>query len=237
MLTQRKKILTSNRGFTLIELMLAMFISGVILMVTYNIFQVQQSHYATQLDVTIMQQNIRGAMAHMSRDIRMAGFGDPGMEVGKVIAAEPNLLYFTADLNEDGDVDEPGEHIAYDLFMDGTIPTLGRTTNNAGGSISINNVGPSNWVVTAPAANRVPTAEYIENMHFQYLDQNGNQTFAEDMVRSVVISLVARAEKPDPKFNNVKTYTSYDGSTPWPKNDNFRRRVQYMSLNLRNAGI
>lgn len=232
MINKAHRHIHCTRGYTLIELMLAVVISSLVMAAAFSIFKKQQDHYTAQLDVTIMQQNIRAAMAHLSRDIRLAGYGDPGMEAAKIINAEPNLIYFTADLTEDGSVDDSGEHIAYDLYEVNGVPTLSRVTS--ANPITVNNVGPSNWAVANPAHN--PAAEYIEHLHFQYLDKNGNPTVAEDKVQSVVITLVARAEKPDPNFKNNMTYTAPDG-TSWTKNDNYRRRIQSMTIECRNAGL
>ncbi|MFZ1199332.1 MAG: prepilin-type N-terminal cleavage/methylation domain-containing protein [Desulfobacterales bacterium] len=61
-------------GFTLIELMIAMTISGVVLAAVYTAFTFQQqTHTGQQLSIDI-QQNIRAAFSLMQRDIRMAGY-------------------------------------------------------------------------------------------------------------------------------------------------------------------
>lgn len=71
------KINQSNhtKGFTVIELLIALAITGIVATSIFTVFQSQQNSYALQDQLTEMQQNLRGAMMMISRDARMAGFG------------------------------------------------------------------------------------------------------------------------------------------------------------------
>jgi type IV pilus assembly protein PilW len=63
-----------SRGFTLIELMIAMAIAGLVLTVVYGAFGSQlRTHVGQQMTVEI-QQSIRAAFTLMQHDIRMAGY-------------------------------------------------------------------------------------------------------------------------------------------------------------------
>ncbi|MCF8069560.1 MAG: prepilin-type N-terminal cleavage/methylation domain-containing protein [Desulfobacterales bacterium] len=241
-------------GFTLVELMIAMAISGIVLTAISTTYVYQQRHYSAQLDVTAMQQNIRAALHLLTRDIRMAGFEEYGSGEAKIVNAEPDLLSFTVDLNEDGDVDDAGERIAYDLYkLTATGPmTLGRT-------VSADNTTTDIPITTdAGTGRKVATGhqqaiENIEQLEFFYLDQDGVLTTVESQVRTVVISVLARADNPDRNVTNNQTYTPASqlaeyGGTPgaaygvtpaegWVVNDNFRRRMQIMRVECRNVGI
>lgn len=61
-------------GFTLVELMIAMVIAGIVLAAIYQAYRSQQKVYITQQMVIEMQQNARSAMTLMKREIRMAGY-------------------------------------------------------------------------------------------------------------------------------------------------------------------
>jgi len=61
-------------GFTLVELMVAMVIAGIVLAAIYQAYRSQQKAYVTQQMVIEMQQNARSAMTLMKREIRMAGY-------------------------------------------------------------------------------------------------------------------------------------------------------------------
>jgi len=64
-------------GFTLIEILIALAISGIVLTAIYNLYISQSRTYTVQEQVSEMQQNARVAMDIVSRHIRMAGFGQP----------------------------------------------------------------------------------------------------------------------------------------------------------------
>lgn len=63
------------KGFTLIELMVALAILGIVLAGIYSIFNTQHKSYIVQEQVVDSQQNVRVAMNMISRDMRNAGSG------------------------------------------------------------------------------------------------------------------------------------------------------------------
>jgi prepilin-type N-terminal cleavage/methylation domain-containing protein len=63
-----------EQGFTLIELLIALFISIVIGAATIGFMTYSQKSHFVQEEVADAQQNVRIAMDHMLRDIRMAGY-------------------------------------------------------------------------------------------------------------------------------------------------------------------
>ena len=63
-----------NQGFTLTELLVAMAIATVILTAIFSTFKSQQDSYVIQSQLAMTQQNVRGAMQLISRDIQMAGY-------------------------------------------------------------------------------------------------------------------------------------------------------------------
>lgn len=71
-----KKILRNRNGVTLIELMVALVISIFLIASIYRTFIGQQKTFATQEQVVDVQQNIRFAISNMTREIKMAGFGN-----------------------------------------------------------------------------------------------------------------------------------------------------------------
>ena len=65
----------NRKGMTLIELLVALSISGILVAGVYRTFVSQQHTYTVQEQVVDMQQNVRLAINRMTREIRMAGFG------------------------------------------------------------------------------------------------------------------------------------------------------------------
>ncbi len=123
---------TNAKGFTLVELMIAMVI-GIIIMggIVYS-YYVQQQTRTTQQLVVEMQQNARSAIALMRRELRMAnynprlydgndndganGIDDPGeSSVKGLLRVSPGSVQFTLDLNADGDDSDEGECITFQL--------------------------------------------------------------------------------------------------------------------------
>ena len=67
-----------NKGFTLIEILVALAVSGLVLAGIYQTYLAQQKSYIVQGEIAKMQQNIRAAMFLMVRELRMAGFDPTG---------------------------------------------------------------------------------------------------------------------------------------------------------------
>lgn len=64
----------NRKGITLIELLVALVISGVVIAGMYRVFIAQSRAYTVQDQVIEVQQSIRGGMEILLRDLRMAGF-------------------------------------------------------------------------------------------------------------------------------------------------------------------
>ena len=215
---------SKESGFTLVEIMIAMLISGIVMTSIYSAFQSQQNTYIAQEQVAEMQQNIRAGLNIMMKEIRMAGY-DPTENAGATItAASNNSISFTMDSNGDGDTSgDSGEVITYSLY----------TTTEG-----INALGRKN-----PTINQA-VAENIEQLEFYYTLDGGTQTLTSavpSQIRSVRISILAKAGKSDRNFKNTKTYlpgSNVDLGTQWgPYNDNFRRRLLITTVQCRNMGI
>ena len=66
-------------GFTLVELLIAMTIGLIILAALSSTFLIQRKTYDVQEQIVEMVQTARAAMDMMTREIRMAGYGDPDL--------------------------------------------------------------------------------------------------------------------------------------------------------------
>ncbi|MCP4690816.1 MAG: prepilin-type N-terminal cleavage/methylation domain-containing protein [Desulfobacterales bacterium] len=98
----------SRAGFTMLELMIAMALSTMVLGGIYAAHRTQSEIYRTQIQVSDLQQNIRGAMFIMSREIRMAGYNPTGKAKPGILYAGPDAIQFTFDVtNADGEPNTP----------------------------------------------------------------------------------------------------------------------------------
>lgn len=215
-----------NKGFTLIEIMVALAISGIVMASIYTAFLSQHNNYLAQEQVAEMQQNIRAGVNLMTREIRMAGFDPNGDAKATISAATVGSISFSMDLNEDGDTDagDAGENATYSLYTSDGVQKLGRTNQ--------------------------PVAENIEQLEFYYTLADGTQTIAPTAsqladIRNIQISILARAGRADRNFTNTMTYTPASG-IPWDlngatagtaPNDNFRRRLLITTIQCRNMGL
>jgi prepilin-type N-terminal cleavage/methylation domain-containing protein len=66
-----------EKGFTLVELLVAMAISGIVVAAVYTAFITQQKSYTVQDQVAETQQNARVGLDLIAREVRMAGYGQP----------------------------------------------------------------------------------------------------------------------------------------------------------------
>jgi type IV pilus assembly protein PilW len=83
------KIYRINRkGITLIELLVALVICGVVIAGIYRVFVAQSRAYTVQDQVVEVQQGIRSAMEILLRDLRMAGFDSDNVG-SKISIANP----------------------------------------------------------------------------------------------------------------------------------------------------
>ncbi len=109
-----------ERGFTLVELMVTLFLSTIITIILYYAYQNQQKIYKSQESVVDMQQNARAALFLISEEMRMAGYDPLGIANASIVDTDdnPTSIRFTQDLNEDGDDDDANEDIT--IFLDNT---------------------------------------------------------------------------------------------------------------------
>lgn len=212
---------TNNNGFTLVEIMVALALAGIVMASIYTAFLSQQRSYLAQEQVSVMQQNIRAGLNIMTQEIRMAGFDPTGNADATISAATAGSITFSMDLNEDEDTVDSGENITYSLYTTDGVQKIGRKN-------PINNQA---------------VAENIDQLEFYYTLADGTKTttpsateFAK--IKSVQISILAKAGRLDPNFTNSATYTTASGVVwnPTP-DDNYRRRLLITTVQCRNMGL
>ncbi len=127
-----------EKGFTLIEIMIAMVISGIAMAGIYKAFRSQQNTYISQELVADMQQNARASTYVMQTEIRMAGykgFNSTTLAMGTadagIITAAPESFSFSMNLNSDtdNDISDPGEQVSYSISGQDLIRNDGVTTS------------------------------------------------------------------------------------------------------------
>jgi type IV pilus assembly protein PilW len=74
------------KGITLIELLVALVIGGIVVAGIYRVFVAQTKAYTVQDQVVEVQQNVRSTMEILLRDLRMAGYDDDNVNSPITIA-------------------------------------------------------------------------------------------------------------------------------------------------------
>ncbi len=69
--------LANERGFSFLEVMIALVLTGIVTAAVFQTYVVQHENYMAQDDVVNVQQNTRAAIAEMTRHLRMAGYDLP----------------------------------------------------------------------------------------------------------------------------------------------------------------
>ncbi len=121
---------SSKRGFTLVELLIAICMFGIFGAAVLTAFQAQEKSYSIQDHVVEMQENLRGALDMMVRDLRMVGYDPTHDADAGFTTAGRDWFQFTRDINEDRDTDDVGEDIQYrhwDMDGDGVKESLRRS--------------------------------------------------------------------------------------------------------------
>ncbi len=224
----------SSGGFTLVEIMLALLISGIIMVAVITVFISQQRTYLAQEQVVEMQQNIRAALNMMEREIRMAGYNPKGGAGAGITTASAGQLSFTQDLNEDGDFGDAGEAVDFGFNEDddGNRDGIPDGNNQPAASLRRQIHGPGG------AGGYQEIAENIQLIEFRYLNAAGDPTATLADIRTVQISILARAGEKDLHFTNTMTYKTASGATWDPQpDDHFRRRMLITTVQCRNIGL
>jgi type IV pilus assembly protein PilW len=208
----------NNRGFTIVEVLVALSLTGIVMTAIYTTYISQQKSYSIQSQIGYMQQNLRAALQVMTGELRMAGYDPKGTADAKVVSlsTSPAAIRFTADLNADGDTDDANEDITYSVYTSDGVQQLGRKNPDVNMSV----------------------AEHVEILDLVFLDADNNATANPDEVRSIQVTIVAKTSQIDNFYSDQETFRNLQGTTVLgPEGDGFRRMLLAEQVKCRNLGI
>ena len=180
-----------NEGVTLIELLVALALSGILMAALYRVFIGGQRIYTVQEQVVDMQQNARAAIDRMTREIRMSGYRKD------ILDSQGNVGGFTQVITPGNNVNNIGNNddritiiiadkaITYRLQWNNTdleTPVLVRDENGASEVL----------------------ADNIETLQFTYTLRSGtvmDSPTNPDDIRMVKVSFTARTKSADPQLS------------------------------------
>ncbi|OHB74219.1 MAG: hypothetical protein A2Z25_22115 [Planctomycetes bacterium RBG_16_55_9] len=111
-----------NAGFTIIEILIAVFLAGLITSAAMGLYLTQRKQLSVQEEVTDMQSNIRAATAELATKIRMAGYKVPeGLDAITAWNTDPDsiLLVYDSDDLRDVQLEWPMPRPSAELRCDG----------------------------------------------------------------------------------------------------------------------
>ena len=104
----------NQRGFTLVELMIALAVALVALASIAAVFQMQFKALKREEMASEMRDNVRTVVEMITRELSMAGY-DPSRSTGAgIVTSSASLVNFTMDLDGDGDLTGAGEDVLYE---------------------------------------------------------------------------------------------------------------------------
>ncbi len=177
-----------ERGMTLVELLIAMAIVGVVMGGVTGSFVNQRKITAIQNQRMVLIQQAQAAIDLVTRELRTAGTHPTGAAFVPV-TYNASQLEIRADLNGNGTTDtnnDPNEHLIYTYDSANK-----RITRDAGSGAQ-------------------PLVDNIQTFDFKYLDSGGNQTNVSSAIRQLQITITARTAAPDPTYkanNGYRTFT------------------------------
>ncbi|GEM_PF-446639 len=140
-----------DKGFSLVELLIAMVIASVVGIAGVSIFSSSNWSYKTQEDITEAQQNVRVATDRLAKDIRMAGFGLPDPPFSLTIGTGT----FTSPITVTNSTIAPDTITILGIgYEAGTLDTTTAIVN-CGNGVQANNSGANCIRLSAPATDSI----------------------------------------------------------------------------------
>lgn len=171
----RRLLRVNPNGFTLIEVMITLAISGIVMGAIYGVFISSSYSHRTQEGAADAQQRARAGLDFMVRNIRMAGLDPLGSAIAGIENATATNIRFTADLDMNGAIDNPNNQERLTYAYDGVNQTIDRILYEGTASESSQTL-----------------IDMVSAMTFTYLDANGNATANLPDIRAVTISITCQ---------------------------------------------
>lgn len=226
-----------SRGFTLIEVMIAMAIAGIVTAAIYAVFISQSKTYSAQEQVVDLQRGLRFGMSLLERDLRQAGY-NPGALTTE--GAETDGV----DNDCDGVTDETDNTATWLVNESESIGILEASVASVSFSIDLDGDGSACGEQERVAfaldgmimkRNNRPLIGNIEALNFVYLAGDGGVANSVEEIRSVQIAIIGRTSREDPSYKNMQSYVNLQGTEILAaQNDGYRRRLLTSQINIRN---
>lgn len=207
----------SSRGFSLVELMVALVLSGLAMAGIYRGYVAIVVANDVQAAAIELNQVLRIGLKRLTDELRMAGYNPFDSTPAPTLDSASNSTSISFSGDFDDDALTPYGTISYQ--WDGYGTDLVRSADG----------GPAQVVIPN-----------VDGFSFVYLDSGGNVILppppnTTPVVNTVQIAIVARTTNPDFSFTDTTAYANQQGTQILAaKNDHFHRRLLLTEVQCRN---
>jgi prepilin-type N-terminal cleavage/methylation domain-containing protein len=174
----------AQKGTSLVELLIAMALFGVIMAAVTSAYTLQRHTLAVQEQVNLMTAQAQVAMDLLSREVRSAGTNPFGVAL-TAVTYDVNQLRLQSDHNGDGDILDTDEDVIYRF--------------DAANRRILRDSGTGNEVM----------ADNIELLQWTYLDKAGNPTMISADIKQLDMTIRSRTARPDRRYTPNGGYRTY----------------------------
>ena len=183
----------SQRGFSLLELMVAIAILGIVMAAVIGVFSRASRLYTTQNAAASLQQEVRAAVEFMAREMRMASYNPQDIKNKfKFSFYDATRVRFSKDLDGSGKIDD-----GFEATNSSTVafPNCEQLTFRYSAGTSSVQVICGNQPAQTLIGGTDPRVSKVTRLNFEYLGLMGSPIppNRQELMRAVVITLTAQA--------------------------------------------
>ena len=261
-----KSIMNNTRGFTLVELMVTVFLTAIAVIAIYRGYTAFSQSSDAQQQVMEMQQNLRIGMYTMVKDIMRAGMTEEDdyvvlvgtersdMKLATFFTADVSTVAFGMDLGSggafagdtidndgDGDTDEEDESRMGDGDLNDDSERIRYTLNGENLQRQVwdsatSDYGAAQTIITNVSALGLTYVKDDDTVLGALPLNAGDRS----LIDTVEITMVVRTTNEDLRITNNETYVNNLRGTAVltvSPPDHFRRRAMTMRVKIRNANL
>jgi Tfp pilus assembly protein PilW len=199
-----------ERGFSMIELMIAMLVSMVVLGSAASVISAVQNTYAHQMDDATVEQEARFAMDWIRRTIEQAGSNPYSVSVSQCPSA--NTAFQAIRMDPDGDGQPDDIRVQADVGIpDGLIVGSAGSCTQADEDVTIAHDAAASTITRFDRGVDGAPVGWTDNvftgLQFQYLDSTMTPTAFAGAVRVVRVTITGRSRSARPGASQGTTFT------------------------------
>lgn len=192
--------LPSNKGLTLVEVLIAVVVSSIVMAAMFFTYDIFQKSYKGIVDRSVISQNSRNAVSMMIRDLRMAGYKDMN---------NSNPLS-TPVIHVDNNNAPDSIEVIYDENKDNRIKIAYKLVKETGNNFYFLAKAKDKWNGSGwtPIYAFEKVADYFEDLQFSLKDSTGNKTNQASNANYIEIYVILKSPSEIHKQPIAQTFNS-----------------------------